>query len=93
MLHKGMAVIIRDKDELEAFAQAADKKGYFFGLSDVRCINSFPVRISCNADRPDYRCLSSCHDLDYPLRPTINKVVEASDLFKNQLISLRKVKS
>ena len=93
MLHKGMAVIIRNRDELELFVQAANKKGYDSLFFDVRHIENFPIRLSCNEDRPDFNCISRCSNIFYPLNPTITKVVEASDLFRNYLISIRKEKT
>ena len=91
MLNKGMAVLIRNEDELEAFAREADKKGYDFLHYNIRKQRT-PIRISCNIDRPDFNCLSRCEDLYYPLNKGITKVVEASDLFRNQLISIRRAK-
>lgn len=93
MLYRGIAVIIRNRDELEVFARAANKKGYCFETTSLLGINMFPVRISCNADRSNLKCLSKSHDLDWPLNPTITEVVEASELFRNQLISIRRAKS
>ena len=91
MLNKGMAVLIRNEDELEAFAREAEKKGYDFVFGNIRAQRT-PIRISCNIDRPDFKCLSKCEDLDYPLNKGITKVVEASEIFRNQLISIRRAK-
>lgn len=85
MLHKGMAIIIRNKDELEVFAQAANRTGYKFRRARIRSLYT-PVRVSINTDG----YLTQCDDLNYPLNDGITEVVEASQLFRNQLISERR---
>lgn len=87
MIYKGMAVIIRNEDELECFAQAAEKKGYKFSMSKIRSVR-VPVRISVNVRSGD-DCLSKTHNLRYELNNGITEVVEASVLFRNQLIAMK----
>lgn len=90
MLHKGMAVIVRNKEEAKVFDEAVYKKGYRYRGGQVfKCQDWYPTRYSINTEA-SHNCMSKCDDLDYELNRGIEKVVEASDLFRNQLISMKR---
>jgi hypothetical protein len=95
MLHKGMAVICRTEDELKVLANMVNKTDYKWVDGKLFSANNrthAPVRISFNSTNTGNHCITKCDDLGYPLNTGITEVVEASDLFKNQLISLRRAK-
>ena len=90
MLHKGMAVIVRNKEEASVFEAAVDKKGYKYRGNQVfKCAQYYPVRYSINVHEA-HHCISKCDDIHFPLNSGITEVFEASVLFKNQLISMRR---
>ena len=90
MLHKGMAVIVRNKEEASVFEAAVHKKGYEYVTGQAfKCEKYYPVRYSINM-KETHHCMSKCDTINFPLNDGITKVIEASDLFRNQLISMRK---
>lgn len=93
MLRKGIIVRIRNEEERQCFIQAADKLGLRgnAGSTPERITSShMPISIliaNCSSNN----CMSYASNATY--RDGINEVVEAADLFRNQLISMRRAKN
>ena len=92
MIHKGMAVICRTQVEMEVLVNAVKKTPYrwvnglrFEGESEL------PIRISFNIRGLD-DCITKCISIEYPVNDGITEVFEASELFRNQIISLKRAK-
>lgn len=94
MLRKGISLIIRSEDERKCFIQAANKLGYLGrgGSSPVSIARlDVPFAISIDNVSTD-RCMGSGKNLTFTNYGKL-EIVEASELFLNQLISLRKAKA
>lgn len=91
MLHKDMTIIIRNEYERQCFMQSANKLNLRGrqGSTPERLTRRIPVAIFLNQAVGDCMSYSICVN-SYSEQPN---TYEASDLFRNQLISMRRAKS
>ena len=92
MLRKGIAVIIRNIEERECFVKACEKAGFLgtAGSSPADLCSRLPVKIYIDNRRNNNNRCMSYSNVNYTNSDNeYDQVIEASILFKNQLISMK----